>query len=57
MPVGMPVVFEVTVAVKVTDCPWFDGDPLDTTDVEVPAWFTWYDNADEVLPLKLESPL
>ena len=50
VPVGVPEVFGVTVAVKVTDCPWFDVGELDDTEADVPAWFTRYESADEVLP-------
>lgn len=56
VPVGVPLVFEATVAVKVTDCPWVEFGLLDDSDVDVPAWLTVYGRADELLPLKVESP-
>jgi len=40
VPVGVPVVLELTVAVKVTDCPWLIVEELEDTVVDVPAWFT-----------------
>lgn len=40
VPVGVPLVAEVTVAVKVTDCPCVEFALLDITAVVVPAWLT-----------------
>jgi hypothetical protein len=56
VPVGTPVVLELTVAVKVTDCPWFVVGELEETVVDVPALFTLYVTVVDVLPPKLESP-
>ena len=57
VPVGVPVVADFTVAVKVTAWPNADGFAEETTEVVEAAWFTACDNAGEVLPAKLASPL
>jgi hypothetical protein len=51
VPVGVPVVPELTVAVNVTDCPWLIVRELEDTLVVVPALFTRYESAVDVLPL------
>jgi hypothetical protein len=48
VPVGVPLP-DVTVAVKVTDCPAFEGFSEDASDVEVLAPFTVCVNIAEVL--------
>jgi hypothetical protein len=57
VPVGVPAPGEVTetVAVNVTVCPNTEGLADEETEVEVEAWLTTSDNAEEVLPLKLVS--
>src|SRR6202035_753412 len=57
VPVGVPVVANFTVAVKVTAWPNADGFAEETSEVVEAAWFTACDNAGEVLPAKLASPL
>jgi hypothetical protein len=59
LPFGVPVpgVTVLIVAVKVTDWPYMDGLADDVTEVDVDACFTVWVNADEVLGVKLESPL
>jgi len=59
VPVGVPVPGEVavTVAVKVTDCPKIEGLVPDVTVDVVLALLTVCVKFDEVLALKLESPL
>ena len=52
VPVGVPEVAGVTVALKVTFMPWVDGLSEETTLVMVEAACTTSDTADEVLPLK-----
>jgi len=47
---------DVTVAVKVTDCPEFDGLTLETSDVVVEYLLTTWLTVLDVLPLKLPSP-
>jgi len=51
LPVGVPVVLELTVAVNVTDCPWLIVRELEDTFVFVPALFTGYERTVDVLPL------
>jgi hypothetical protein len=51
VPVGVPVVLELTVAVNVTDCPWLIVRELEDKLVVVPALFTRYESAVDVLPL------
>src|SRR5690348_4562611 len=51
VPVGVPVVLELTVAVIVTDCPWLIVRELDDTLAVVPPLFTRYESAVDVLPL------
>jgi hypothetical protein len=55
VPVGVPPL-DVTVAVKVTDWPDFDGFREEVTEVEVVALFTVCVSTDEVLPLKSVLP-
>jgi len=47
----------LTVAVKVTDCPTTEGLADEVIVVLVEAWFTIWDNGDEVLVVKLVSAL
>ena len=57
-PLGVPVPggTAATVAVKVTDCPRFDGLGVPVSDVDdALAWIYWTN--DELPALKLESPL
>jgi hypothetical protein len=49
VPVGVPLVEDMTVAVKVTDCPNVEVGELDVTVVDVPAWLTVTETALEVL--------
>src|ERR1700680_3425296 len=56
IPVGVPEVAAVTVAVNVTAWPNVDGFSEDTTAVDVACWFTTCDNTGEVLPPKFASP-
>jgi hypothetical protein len=56
-PVGVPVVEDVTVAVKVTACPTDDGFCDDANAVFVAALFTVCNIADDVLPASFASPL
>jgi hypothetical protein len=59
VPVNVPAVAEVEVAVKVTDCPTVEGFREDATVVAVaavPPTFTTCVNAGEVLAAKLASP-
>jgi hypothetical protein len=58
VPVGVPVAggTALTVAVKVTDWPKMDGLSDEVTVVEVPALFTVWVMAAEVLLLKFVSP-
>ena len=42
LPVGVPVVLELTVAASVTDCPWLIVGELEDTFVVVPALLTGY---------------
>jgi hypothetical protein len=55
LPFGTPAV-EVTVAVKLTDCPWAEGLGLETSVVDVPAGLTVCCQTTDVLPRKLPSP-
>lgn len=59
VPVGtaVPGVLASTVAVKVTDWPWFEGLSEEVTELVVPSLFTVCIRVEEVLVLKLESPL
>ena len=52
VPVGVPEVAAVTVALKVTFCPWVDGLSEETRLVEVVAAWTTSESAAEVLALK-----
>jgi hypothetical protein len=52
---GLPLL--LTVAVNVTDCLKSDGFADAATAVVVVAWFTVWVRVEEVLPLKLPSPL
>lgn len=57
LPVGVPLT-PVTVNVIVTACPTIDGPGVCAVIVAaVLAWFTVWDTADEVLPVKFVSPL
>jgi hypothetical protein len=56
VPVGVPVVVDFTVAVKVTVVPDVDGFSEDFTVVDVFALFTACFSTAEVLPVKCESP-
>ena len=56
VPVGVPLVASVTLAVNVTDCWNEDGLTEALTVVEVPALFTVCASAGEVLALKLVFP-
>ena len=51
LPVGVPPVAEVTVAVKVTDCPCVEFALLEVMLIAVPALLTEYGKAPELLPL------
>ena len=57
-PVGVPVPggTAATVAVKVTDCPMFDGLGVAASEVDDALAWTYWTN-DELPALKLESPL
>ena len=59
VPLGVPEpgAFAVTVAVKVTDCPEFDGLSEDTTPVEVLSLLTVWVIGAEVVGVKLPSPV
>jgi len=58
VPVGVPEPGEAaaTVAVKVTDCPKTLGLALEASVVVLFAWFTTWDSALDVEPVKLVSP-
>src|SRR5947208_2239710 len=58
VPVGVPVPGGVadTVAVKVTACPDTVGLADEASAVAVAAWFTAWDSAGDVLPVKFGSP-
>jgi len=56
VPVGVPVVVGVTVAVKVTDCPNTDGFVAEESAVSVAPGLTVCVRAADVLPAKLASP-
>ena len=55
-PVGVPVVDEFTVAVKITEFPRFEGFSEEVTLLDVAALFTVCVSIAEVLPLKFASP-
>jgi len=59
VPVGVPTPGEtaLTVAVNVTDWPDTDGFTEEATAVALLAWFTVCVRVDEVLAMKLPSPL
>jgi hypothetical protein len=57
VPVAVPLVDGCTVAVNVTDCPNEEGFALALTAVVVMAWLTVCERTEELLPLKLASPL
>ena len=55
-PVGVPVVKDLTVAVKVTEAPCFDGFSEEVTELDVPALLIVCVSTAEVPPVKFESP-
>ena len=59
VPVGAPLPGDVTliVAVNVTDWPDVEGLADDVSAVDVAAWLTFWLRADDVLVVKLASPL
>ena len=59
VPVGtaVPGALTTTVAVKVTGWLWFDGLSEEVTEAVVESLFTVWVRAEDVLALKLESPL
>ena len=57
LPVGVPLNCGLTVAVKVTVCPNSDGFGDAARPVVVVAWFTTCVIGDDVLPVRLASPL
>src|SRR5271157_3297261 len=56
MPVGVPVVFDSTEAVKVTVAPRAAGFFDETTETELPALLTFWIRGGDVLPANFESP-
>src|SRR5271157_1387248 len=56
MPVGVPVVVDFTVAVKVTVAPKAAGFFDETTETELPALLTFWIRGGDVLPANFESP-